>query len=84
MRVLARVVRRPQADACCGLGEGERPLPKGYGLIHLDNDRSNNALENLHLLTISEISKRSLKLKQFASPNGSMKSKGDNEIPEWQ
>jgi hypothetical protein len=60
------------------------PLPKGHGLIHLDGDRSNNALENLQLLTISEISLRSPKLNQFTSPNGSMKRKGDADILEWQ
>lgn len=61
-----------------------RPLPKGHGLIHLDGDRSNNALGNLKLLTISEISLRSPKLNQFTSPNGAVKKKGQKDIPEWQ
>jgi HNH endonuclease len=60
------------------------PLPKGHGIIHRDGDRGNNELENLQLLTVSEISLRSPKLNQFTSPNGSMKRPGEKDLPEWQ
>ncbi len=61
------------------------PLPRGYGVHHKDLDRSNNALENLELLTIEEISsKHNPHLNQFTSPTGSMKTKGGREIPAWQ
>jgi len=42
-----------------------------------------NVLENLELLTIGEISKRSPKLNQFTSPYGSMR-KNKPLMPEWQ
>jgi hypothetical protein len=44
-------------------------VPKGYGIHHIDLNRENNAIENLEMLTIEEISsKHNPHYNQFTSP----------------
>jgi hypothetical protein len=45
------------------------PVPKGYGIHHKDLNRENNAIKNLEMLTIEEISsKHNPHYNQFTSP----------------
>jgi hypothetical protein len=45
------------------------PVPKGYGIHHKDLNRENNAIQNLELLTIEEISsKHNPHYNEFTSP----------------
>ncbi len=43
-------------------------IPKGYVIHHLDNDKSNNKIENLKLMT--KFAHRSLHSKEFVQKNG--------------
>jgi hypothetical protein len=49
------------------------PIPEGYCVRHRDKNRSNNAIENLELLSRTTLSKSSPHLNQFTSPNGSQR-----------